>query len=88
MKYSDYKHKFGLWSDGDGVINVPETLQSFLTNRNLGTLANAQFTFAGGGAVPSNFLLFANRFTDRDRPVHDFTMSSDIDYIKPKARVY
>ena len=22
------------------------------------------------------------------RPVHDFTMSSDIDYIKPKARVY
>ena len=35
-------------------------------------------------------------WTDRDkktvtlnyRPVHDFTMSSDIDYIKPKARVY
>ncbi|MFY8047755.1 MAG: TonB-dependent receptor domain-containing protein, partial [Erythrobacter sp.] len=73
IKYSDYKHKFGLWSDGDGVINVPETLQSFLTNRNLGALANAQFTFAGGGAVPSNFLLFANRFTDRDRPVNDFT---------------
>jgi succinate dehydrogenase / fumarate reductase flavoprotein subunit len=22
------------------------------------------------------------------RPVHDFTMSNDIDYIKPKARVY
>ena len=22
------------------------------------------------------------------RPVHDFTMSKDIDYIKPKARVY
>lgn len=73
IKYSDYKHKFGLWSDGDGVINVPETLQSFLTNRNLGSLANAQFTFAGGGAIPANYLLFANRFTDRDRPVHDFT---------------
>ena len=35
-------------------------------------------------------------WTDRDkksvtlgyRPVHDYTMSSDIDYIKPKARVY
>ncbi|WP_298289867.1 TonB-dependent receptor [Novosphingobium sp.] len=78
VKYSDYKHKFGLWSDGDGVINVPETLQSFLTNRNLGTLANAQFTFAGGGAVPSNFLLFANRFTDRDRPVHDFTAEMNL----------
>ncbi|HQS70070.1 MAG: hypothetical protein B7Y36_00480 [Novosphingobium sp. 28-62-57] len=78
VKYSDYNHKFGLWSDGDGVINVPETLQSFLTNRNLGTLANAQFTFAGGGAVPSNFLIFANRFTDRDRPVHDFTAEMNL----------
>lgn len=73
FKYSDYKHKFGLWSDGDGVINVPETLQSFLTNRSLGSLANASFTFVGGGAVPSNYLLFANRFTDRIRPASDFT---------------
>jgi outer membrane receptor protein involved in Fe transport len=73
VKYSDYSHKFGLWSDGDGIINVPETLQSYLTNRGLGALANAQFTFAGGGAVPANTLLFANRFTDRDRPVDDFT---------------
>jgi len=74
VKYSDYKHKFGLWSDGDGVINVPETLQSFLTNRGLGSVANAQFTFVNGGAaVPSTSLLFANRFTDRNRPAHDFT---------------
>ncbi len=73
FKYSDYKHKFGLWSDGDGVINVPETLQSFLTNRGLGSLANASFTFVGGGAVPANYLLFANRITDRIRPATDFT---------------
>ena len=73
VKYSDYKHKFGLWSDGDGIINVPETLQSFLTNRTLGSTANATFTFADGSAVPANYLLFANRFTDRNRPVHDFT---------------
>jgi len=72
-KYSDYEHQFGLWSDGDGVINVPETLQSFLTNRNLGTLPNATFTFADGSPVPADFLLFANRFTDRDRPTTDFT---------------
>ncbi len=73
-KWSKYKHKFGLWSDGDGIINVPETLQSFLTNRGLGSLANASFTFADDGtAVPADYLLFANRFTDRDRPVHDFT---------------
>ena len=73
-KYSSYKHKFGLWSDGDGVINVPETLQSFLTNRKLGSLSDATFTFADdGSAVPSNYLLFANRFTDRVRPATDFT---------------
>ncbi len=74
LKYARYAHKFGLWSDGDGVINVPETLQGFLTNRNLGTLANANFSFTdGSGVVPGNFLLFANRFTDRDRPATDMT---------------
>ncbi|MCA1662138.1 MAG: TonB-dependent receptor [Novosphingobium sp.] len=73
VKYSDYKHKFGLWLDGDGLINVPETLQSFLTNRGLGSTANAQFTFVGAGAVPPGSLLFANRFIDRDRPMHDLT---------------
>ena len=73
FKYSKYDHKFGLWSDGDGIINVPETLQSFLTNRSLGAPANAAFTFAGGGAVPAGSLLFANRFTDRDRDMDDLT---------------
>jgi iron complex outermembrane recepter protein len=72
--YADYDHKFGLWSDGDGVINVPESLAGFLANRNLGSLANASFTFADDGSpVPANFLVFANRFTDRDRPASDFT---------------
>ncbi|MET3666081.1 TonB-dependent receptor [Caulobacter sp. 1776] len=78
LKYSDYKHKFGLWSDGDGVINVPETLQSFLTNRNLGSASNATFTYADGSAVAGNALLFANRFTDRDRPVTDFTAETNV----------
>lgn len=82
LKYSDYKHKFGLWSDGDGVVNVPETLASFVTNGarrgiipelNGITAANAAYTFVGGGAVPPGTLLFANRFTDRDRPMHDLT---------------
>ena len=72
-KYSRYHHEFGLWADGDGVINVPETLQSFLANRNLGSLANAQFTFKDGSPVPSNYLLFANRFTTRNRPATDYT---------------
>lgn len=72
FKYSKYDHKFGLWSDGDGIINVPETLSSFLTARGLGS-QTAAYTFVGGGAVPAGSLLFANRFTDRDRDMDDFT---------------
>ncbi len=79
--YADYNHRFGLWSDGDGVVNVPETLASFVTNPQrrmiipeLAEPANAIFTFADDGSmVPADSLLFANRFTDRDRPMHDFT---------------
>lgn len=73
VRYADYDHRFGLWSDGDGLINVPETLQSFLTNRRLGSTADASFTFADGTAVPAGSLLFANRFTDRERPATDLT---------------
>ena len=44
----------------------------------------------------ANWMKHSLAWADRDkktvtlgfRPVHDFTMSSDIDYIKPKARVY
>jgi outer membrane receptor protein involved in Fe transport len=98
-KYSQYKHKFGLWADGDGIINTPETLTSFLRNRQaapLGTAsagtaalfpelqgvspANAAFTFVGGGAVPANTILFANRFTDRVRPMHDYTGELNLTY--------
>ncbi|HWO26078.1 MAG TPA: TonB-dependent receptor [Kofleriaceae bacterium] len=81
--YASYDHRFGLWSDGDGVVNVPETLESFVTNPERRkvipelaeiTPANASFTFADdGSAVPADYLLFANRFTDRDRPARDFT---------------
>ncbi len=81
--YANYDHRFGLWSDGDGVVNVPETLASFVTNpqRRMAipelteiTPANARFTFADdGSAVPADYLLFANRFIDRDRPTRDFT---------------
>lgn len=89
-KYSQYKHRFGLWSDGDGIVNVPETLGSFVTNtaRRAGnypelngiTAANAAYTFVGGGAVPANTILFANRFTDRDRPNHDLSAELNLTY--------
>jgi outer membrane receptor protein involved in Fe transport len=75
IKYSDYQHKFGFIGDGDGSAtgNAPETLNLFLSNRKLGTLADANFTYVGGGTVAANALLFANRITDRVRPVHDLT---------------
>lgn len=89
-KFSQYAHKFGLWSDGDGIVNVPETLTAFVTNaaRRNGNypelngigIANANFTFVGGGAVPANALVFANRFTDRDRPNHDLTAELNLTY--------
>ena len=43
-------------------------------------VANANFTFVGGGAVPANTILFANRFTDRDRPNHDLTAELNLTY--------
>jgi outer membrane receptor protein involved in Fe transport len=42
-KWSKYKHKFALWSDGDGIVNVPETQASFI--------ANSQLTNSTGGAI-------------------------------------
>lgn len=71
-KYADYDHRFGFFLDGDGLINVPETLSGYLANRNLP--ANAAFTFVDTGeAVPADFLLFPNRFIDRERPMSDLT---------------
>lgn len=81
-KYSEYTHRFGLFSDGDGLVNVPETQAAFLSNATrrgaipeltTATLANSSFTYVGGGALAGNALLFANRFTDRERPMKDYT---------------
>ena len=73
-KYARYDHEFNLFLDGDGVVNLPETLGDFLDNRGLGDLADASFTFTNSGtAVPGDFLLFANRTLDRDRDATDFS---------------
>lgn len=88
VKYSRYAHRFGLFSDGDGIVNVPETQAAFISNTARrsqipelagATLANSRFTFADdGSAVPSDFLLFANRFTDRDRPARDVSAELNV----------
>jgi iron complex outermembrane recepter protein len=71
VKYSEYKHQFGFFLDGDGIVNRPESQAQFLSNR--GYTGTGSFTTANGTALPSNALLFANRFQDRIRPVHDWT---------------
>ncbi len=78
-RYARYSHQFNLFLDGDGIVNVPETLQGFLSARNLGNLADASFTFTDSGQpVPGNFLLFPNRLLDRNRPADDFTSELNI----------
>lgn len=73
-KYASYEHQFNLFLDGDGIVNVPETLGEYLANRNLGDLSNASFTYADSGqAVAAGDLLFANRLLDRNRPATDFS---------------
>ncbi len=74
FKFADYTHQFNLFLDGDGVVSTPESLQTFLTNRGYGDLANANFSFTTSGQdVPDDFLLFANRILDRDRDATDFS---------------
>jgi len=78
-KYANYDHQFNLFLDGDGVVNTPETLGGFLDARDLPGLENAAFTFTDSGqAVPQDFLLFANRILDRDRPAEDFTLELNV----------
>ncbi len=78
-RYARYSHEFNLFLDGDGIVNVPETLQGFLSARGLGDLNDASFTFTDSGqAVPGNFLLFPNRILDRNRPANDFTSELNI----------
>ncbi|MBW3558276.1 MAG: TonB-dependent receptor [Proteobacteria bacterium] len=80
-KYARYDHAFDFFLDGDGIINRPESLSEFLVNRRLPSLENATFTFTNTGQpVPQNFLLFPNRFIDRDRPANDF--SGELNFTK------
>jgi len=72
-KYSVYEHQFNLFLDGDGVVNSPETLDAFLTNRGLPS-AGAEFTSTSNGMMlPANYLVFPNRVLDRNRPATDYS---------------
>lgn len=69
-KVATYKHQFNLFSDGDGIVNVPELQAQYLANRNIA--GTAAFTYVDNGqALASGTRLFANRITNRDRPADD-----------------
>ena len=69
-KTATYKHQFNLFSDGDGIVNVPETQAQYLSNRSIAGAGN--FTYADNGqALAAGTRLFANRITNRDRPADD-----------------
>jgi outer membrane receptor protein involved in Fe transport len=69
-KASQYRHGFHLFSDGDGIVNVPETQTQYLANRSIA--GAAAFTYVDSGQpLAAGTRLFANRITNRDRPAED-----------------
>ncbi len=80
MKFARYDHQFNLFLDGDGVVNAPETLATFLTTRGLDAFAaNAEYTYVQSGLpLASGDLLFGNRTLDRWRDATDFSFEASI----------
>ncbi len=77
-RYASYDHSFDFFLDGDGLAgrNKPETPATFLANSGL---TAGTFTYADTGeAVPADFLLFSNRFIDRDRPADDMSIELNV----------
>lgn len=75
-----YDHTFALFNGGDNVTNLPTTQTAFLQSYAalFGSTSagfnpanyTASFTFANSGAaVPSNYLLWGDRVTDRQRHI-------------------
>jgi len=68
---ADYHHTFALFSGGDNITNLPVTQAGFLQSYGYNpSLYTGTFTYANSGAAfPSNYLLWGDRVTDRDRPL-------------------
>lgn len=75
-----YDHSFALFNGGDNVTNLPTTQTAFLQSYAtlFGSTAatfnpanyTSSFTFANSGAaVPTNYLLWGDRVTDRSRHI-------------------
>lgn len=79
LKWSDYQSASNFFSNGIGPA-APETQAQFLARvAPTATLAQAVFTDVETGAVlPSNYILYANAFNDRQRPTSDATMEVNL----------
>jgi outer membrane receptor protein involved in Fe transport len=72
---ADYHHTFALFAGGDNITNLPTTQAAFMQSYGYKPVTNGGvytgvFTFADSGApVPSSYLLWGDRVTDRDRPL-------------------
>ena len=77
---ANYTHSFALFNGGDNVTNLPTTQTAFLQSyaSQFGSTSatfnpanyTASFSFANNGAaVPSNYLLWGDRVTDRSRNI-------------------
>jgi outer membrane receptor protein involved in Fe transport len=77
-----YDTSFALFAGGDNKQNLPTTQAAFLQAYGYDpTLNTATFTFANNGAaVPSNYLLWADRVIDRFRPIS--TVSGEFNITK------
>lgn len=78
----NYHHTFALFSGGDGITNLPTAQGAFMQSYGYNpALYTGTFTYANSGAVlPSNYLLWGDRVTDRDRPLT--TVSGELNVTK------
>jgi iron complex outermembrane recepter protein len=78
----NYHHTFALFSGGDGITNLPTTQAAFLQSYGYNpALYTGTFTYANSGTpLPSNYLLWGDRVTDRDRPLT--TVSGELNVTK------
>jgi iron complex outermembrane recepter protein len=78
----NYHHTFALFSGGDGITNLPTTQAAFMQSYGYNpALYTGTFTYANSGAAyPSNYLLWGDRVTDRNRPLT--TVSGELNVTK------
>lgn len=78
--FGDYRTRFALFSGGDAKQNLPTSQAGFLQAYGYNpALYTGTFTYAGAGqALPSNYLLWADRVIDRERPLETKTAELNI----------